>query len=132
MGQKEGCQAALVGLPVAGATTGPTSTSSQERQLTAATLLPGPATLLPGPARRFGPDAPPHVAITHYTELAASKGVVLSRADIINDKVVSQAEVRGWWGPAACQFHQASTTAWMLLSCCAHAALMLLSCCAYD
>jgi hypothetical protein len=34
------------------------------------------------------------MTITHYTELAESKGLVLTRGDIINDAVVSLSEVR--------------------------------------
>ncbi|KIZ05677.1 ATP synthase F1 complex assembly factor 1 [Monoraphidium neglectum] len=44
--------------------------------------------------RRFGAGAPPHMTITHYTELAESKGLVLTRGDIINDAVVSLSEAR--------------------------------------
>jgi hypothetical protein len=64
-------------------------------KLPAHPALPTTAAAAP---RRFGPGAPPHLTITHYTELAASKGVVLSRADVINDRVVSMPEVKARTG----------------------------------
>jgi hypothetical protein len=44
--------------------------------------------------RRFGPGAPPHMAIMHYAELADDKGIVLLRGDVVNDAVISLAEAR--------------------------------------
>ncbi len=49
--------------------------------------------LLPGP-RRYGPNAPPHLSLTHYTELLDSHGLALVRGDIIHDKGLNQQEVR--------------------------------------
>ena len=37
--------------------------------------------------------APPHMAMTHYTELLESKGLVLARADSISPHLISPAEV---------------------------------------
>lgn len=37
--------------------------------------------------------APPHMAMTHYTELLEQKGVVLARADSISPHLISPAEV---------------------------------------
>lgn len=34
--------------------------------------------------RALGPDAPAHVVLTHYAELAEEKGVVLWRADVVS------------------------------------------------
>ena len=45
--------------------------------------------------KRHGSGAAPQVALTHYTELAEEKGVVLVRADVIQPNAVSQGEVRG-------------------------------------
>lgn len=44
--------------------------------------------------RRFGAGAPPHLSVTFYDELADSKGIVLARGDVVNDRVVSVAEAR--------------------------------------
>jgi len=38
--------------------------------------------------------APPHMAMTHYTELLESKGLVLARADCISPHLISPAEAR--------------------------------------
>ncbi len=38
-------------------------------------------------------QAPPHLAITHYTELLDEKGLVLAKADAISPHLVSVAEV---------------------------------------
>ena len=43
--------------------------------------------------RRSGAAAPPHFTVTHYDELARSHGVVLLRGDVINERLVSTAEV---------------------------------------
>jgi len=32
---------------------------------------------------RYGPSAHPHLVVTHYPELLASKGIVLARGDIV-------------------------------------------------
>lgn len=45
------------------------------------------------PGRHTG-GAPAHLSVTLYTELLASKDVVLVRADIVNDQTVSVPEVR--------------------------------------
>ncbi len=42
---------------------------------------------------RYGTGAPACLTLTHYTELLDSVGLVLVRGDIVNDKLVSQAEV---------------------------------------
>ena len=34
--------------------------------------------------RALGPDAPAHMVLTHYSELAEEKGVVLWRADVVS------------------------------------------------
>ncbi|KAI8477000.1 MAG: ATP11 protein-domain-containing protein [Monoraphidium minutum] len=44
--------------------------------------------------KRFGAGAPPHMTITHYTELLDTKGLVLTRGDVINDAVVTLPEAR--------------------------------------
>lgn len=38
-------------------------------------------------------QAPPHLAITHYTELLEDKGLVLAKADAISPHLISVAEV---------------------------------------
>ncbi len=43
--------------------------------------------------RRYGAGAPASITITHYPELLDSAKVVLVRADIVNDKLINQAEV---------------------------------------
>lgn len=43
--------------------------------------------------RRFGAGAPPHMTLTHYTEFADSKGLVLVRGDVINHVVTTVPEV---------------------------------------
>lgn len=43
---------------------------------------------------RLQDQAPPHLAITHYTELLDEKGLVLSKADAISPHLISVAEVR--------------------------------------
>lgn len=48
---------------------------------------------------RYGTGAPACLTLTHYTELLDSVGVVLVRGDIVNDKLVSQPEVRAMQGP---------------------------------
>lgn len=44
--------------------------------------------------KHVGVGAPPHFTITHYTELADSHGLVLTRGDVINSNVLNVAEVR--------------------------------------
>ncbi|KAL3144065.1 hypothetical protein ABBQ32_003863 [Trebouxia sp. C0010 RCD-2024] len=39
-------------------------------------------------------QAPPHLAITHYTELLEDKGIVLAKADAISPHLISVAEAR--------------------------------------
>lgn len=41
--------------------------------------------------RTLGPDAPAHVVVTHYCELAESKGVVLWRADVVSPALLALA-----------------------------------------
>ena len=41
--------------------------------------------------RALGPDAPAHVVLTHYTELAEEKGVVLWRADVVSPALLVSA-----------------------------------------
>lgn len=41
--------------------------------------------------RALGPDAPAHVVLTHYAELAESKGVVLWRADVVSPALLVSA-----------------------------------------
>ena len=43
---------------------------------------------------RLQDQAPPHLAITHYTELLDEKGLVLAKADAISPHLISVAEVR--------------------------------------
>lgn len=38
-------------------------------------------------------QAPPHLAIMHYTELLDEKGLVLAKADAISPHLISVAEV---------------------------------------
>ena len=45
------------------------------------------------PLRRQGPNAMPHLTLTHYTELLEAKGIVLVRGDIIHPQLVSRFEV---------------------------------------
>jgi hypothetical protein len=52
-----------------------------------------------------GPNATPHLTLTHYEELAGSKGLVLVAADVIAEGQLSVPEVRrcgalgkGGWG----------------------------------
>lgn len=47
-----------------------------------------------------GMSAPPYLVLTHYRELMDTKGIVLVRGDIVNDKAISQAEARGTASPA--------------------------------
>ena len=42
---------------------------------------------------RLQDQAPPHLAITHYTELLDDKGLVLAKADAISPHLISTAEV---------------------------------------
>lgn len=42
---------------------------------------------------RMQDQAPPHMAITHYTELLDDKGLVLAKADAISPHLISVAEV---------------------------------------
>ncbi len=37
--------------------------------------------------------APPHLTLTHYSELVESKGLALVRGDIVNPKEISVPEV---------------------------------------
>lgn len=46
-----------------------------------------------GEFRDSGPAAPAHAIVTHYDELAAEKGVVLVRTDLVSPHVLSPAEV---------------------------------------
>lgn len=43
---------------------------------------------------RYGAGAPAAMTITHYPELVDSKGVVLARGDIVNDKMLNPGEAR--------------------------------------
>lgn len=42
---------------------------------------------------RLGSAAPPHLSLTHYTELKESKGIVLVRGDALSPHIVSVPEV---------------------------------------
>ena len=42
---------------------------------------------------RLQDQAPPHLAIMHYTELLDDKGLVLAKADAISPHLISTAEV---------------------------------------
>lgn len=44
--------------------------------------------------RQSGPAAPAHAIITHYDELAADKGVVLVRTDLVSPHVLTPSEAR--------------------------------------
>ncbi|KAL3144817.1 hypothetical protein ABBQ38_001926 [Trebouxia sp. C0009 RCD-2024] len=44
--------------------------------------------------RSLRDQAPPHLAITHYTELLEDKGIVLAKADAISPHLISVAEAR--------------------------------------
>lgn len=44
--------------------------------------------------RRYGGGAPPHLSLTHYSELYDSHGIVLVRGDVITEKIVNVQEVR--------------------------------------
>ncbi|KAL6753222.1 ATP11 protein-domain-containing protein [Haematococcus lacustris] len=44
--------------------------------------------------RRYGASAPACMQVTHYTELLESAGLVLLRADCVNDKLVNALEAR--------------------------------------
>ena len=41
----------------------------------------------------MGSAAPPHLTLTHYTELKESKGIVLVRGDVLSPHIVSVPEV---------------------------------------
>lgn len=43
--------------------------------------------------RQFGGGAPPHLTLTHYSELADAQGLVLVRGDLVNAATTSPAEV---------------------------------------
>lgn len=43
--------------------------------------------------RALGPEAPAHVVVTHYCELAESKGVVLWRADVVSPALLALASM---------------------------------------
>jgi len=44
--------------------------------------------------RALGPDAPAHLVVTHYSELAAEKGVVLWRADVVSPALLVNSSSR--------------------------------------
>ena len=54
---------------------------------------------------RLGSSAPPHLTLTHYTELKESKGIVLVRGDVLSPHIVSVPEVRLIaYGTSGCSF----------------------------
>lgn len=44
--------------------------------------------------KQLGPSAPPAACVTHYTELADSHGLILSRADVLQPHITSVPEAR--------------------------------------
>lgn len=59
------------------------------------------AACAPAALRRHGSAAPACMTITHYAELLDSKRLVLTRGDIVDEKLLSAQEVSGagWAGP---------------------------------
>ena len=60
--------------------------------------------------RALGPDAPAHVVLTHYTELAEEKGVVLWRADVVSPALLVSASL-GSRSPPSCSSAAAAAAA---------------------
>ena len=58
--------------------------------------------------RVLGPDAPAHVVLTHYAELAEDKGVVLWRADVVSPALLVSASSPG--SPSSSSSSSSSST----------------------